>query len=172
MAQARGEQVEGDEDGGGEEDKKAEGPHERAGENLLFERSEAEQRGRGVVRRIENTITKGQECAEGATGKCAEEKIERNGPARPTWLGGKGLHDGPPEENGSAEEAEVFAFVPGVRAQSEFECGRNVPGEESDGGENPTDQGMSEKFAERLYGRPAEERAERGADQPSRKSAE
>jgi hypothetical protein len=45
-----------------------------------------------------------------------------------------------------------------------------VPGEESDGGENPADEGMSEKFAKGLHSRPAEEWAENGADKTLRES--
>jgi hypothetical protein len=162
--------MEGDEDGGEEKDKEAEDPHERAGKDLIFKGSDAEERRRFDVGGIEDAITEDEERAEGSAGKGAEKEIKGDGPAWPTRFRGKGLDDGPPKEDGRGEEAEVFQFVPGVGAEGEFEGGGNVPGEESDGGENPANEGMSEKFAKGLHRRPAEEWAESGADKTLRES--
>jgi hypothetical protein len=164
--------MEGDEDGGEEEDEQAEDPHERAGEDLIFEGGEAEKRGPMRVRRIKYAIAECQEGAERAARKCAEEEIEGDGPARPTRFAGEWLDNRPPEEDRCREKAEVFDFMPGVGAQSEFECGRNVPGEENDGGKNPAEERMSEKFPEGLHGGPAEEGTESGAHKPLRESVE
>jgi len=172
VSYARGEETEGDKDGGEEEHKQAEDPHERAGEDLIFEGGEAEGRGRLLVRRINYAIAEGEEGAERAAGKCAEEKIEGDGPASPTRCGGEWLDDGPPEQHGCREKAAVFDFMPGLGAESEFECGRNVPGEENDGGENPAEERMSEKFPEGLPGGPAEEGTKSGAYKPLREPVE
>jgi len=133
---------------------------------LIFERSEAEKRGPTAIRRIEGAIAESEKCAQGAPGKCAKEKIERDGPARPTRFGGKRLDDGPPEEDRGEEEAGVFDFVPGIGAESKFKCGRNVPSNESDCGEDPADEGVGEKFSERLHRAQTQERAERSAHEP------
>lgn len=172
VSDAGGEQMDGDEDSGEEKDEQAENPHERAGEDLIFEGGEAEKRGPLHVRRIKYAIAEGEEGAERAARKCAEEKIEGDGPARPTRFGGEWLDNRPPEEDGGREKAEVFDFMPGVGTQSEFECGRNVPGEENDGGENPAEERMSEKFPAGLHGGPAEEGTESGAHKPLRESVE
>ena len=153
----RREEMERDEDAGEEKDKEAEDPHERAGKDLIFKGSDAEERRRFDLGGIEDAITEGEERAEDSAGEGAEEEIEGDGPAWPTRFRGKRLDNGPPKEDGRGEEAEVFQFVPGVRAEGEFEGGGNVPGEESDAGENPADEGMSEKFAKGLHRRPAEE---------------
>jgi hypothetical protein len=132
--------------------------------------SDAEQRRRFDVGGIEDAITEDQERAEGSAGEGAEKEIKGDGPAWPTTFGGKRLDDGPPKEDGRGEEAEVFQFVPGIGAEGEFEGGGNVPGEQSDGGENPANEGMSEKFAKGLHRRPAEKWAESGADKTLRES--
>ena len=139
---------------------------------MIFERSEAEKRGPTAIRKIEGPIAESEKCTEGAAGKCTKEKIEGDGPSRPTRFGGKRLDDGPPEEDGCREKAEVFNFVPGVRAEGEFERGRNMPGEERDGGENPAHNRICEKFPKGLHRRPTEERAESGAHEALRKSVE
>jgi hypothetical protein len=133
--------MEGDEDAGEEKDKEAEDPHERAGKDLIFKGSDAEERRRFDLGGIEDAITEGEERAEDSAGEGAEEEIKGDGPAWPTRFRGKRLDDGPPKEDGRGEEEEVFQIVPGVGAEGEFENGGNVPSEESDGGENPADEG-------------------------------
>lgn len=172
MDDARREEFEGNEDRGDCADEESEDPHQSAGEDLILERSDAEDGGSFVVRGIEDAIAEGEKCAERSTWKCSQEKIERDGPARPACFRWKGLDDGPPEEDGSREEAGVFNFVPRIGTESEFECGRNMPRDQSDCGENPTDKGMGEKFSERSQGWPAQERAESGAHKPLRESVE
>lgn len=108
--------MEGDEDGGEEKDKEAEDPHERAGKDLIFKGSDAEERRRFDVGGIEDAITEDEERAEGSAGEGAEEEIKGDGPTWPTRFRGKRLDDGPPKEDGRGEEAEVFQFVPGVGA--------------------------------------------------------
>jgi len=44
----------------------------------------------------------------------------------------------------------VFDFVPEIGTQGEFERGGNMPGDESDRGENPADQRMGENFSKGL----------------------
>ena len=162
--------MEGDEDAGEEKDKEAEDPHERAGKDLIFKGSDAEERRRFDLGGIEDAITEGEERAEDSAGEGAEEEIKGDGPAWPTRFRGKRLDDGPPKEDGRGEEEEVFQIVPGVGAEGEFENGGNVPSEESDGGENPADEGMSEKFAKGLHTRPTKEWPESGTDKTLRES--
>lgn len=89
--------MEGDEDGGEEKDKKAKDPHERAGKDLIFKGSDAEERRRFDVGGIEDAITEDEERAEGSAREGAKEEIKRDGPAWPTRFRGKRLDDGPPK---------------------------------------------------------------------------
>ncbi len=66
----------------------------------------------------------------------------------------------------------MFDLVPEVGAKGEFECGWNMPGDEGNGSENPTDERMGEKLPERLHRLPAQERSERGAHKPLGEPAE
>ena len=82
------------------------------------------------------------------------------------------MDDRPPKEDGCKEKAGVLDFVPRGGSESEFECGRNMPGYKGDGGENPTNDGMIEKFSKGPHGWPAQERSEGGPDEPLRHSVE
>ena len=53
----------------------------------------------------------------------------------------------------------MLDVVPEIRAEGEIKSGRNVPGEESDGGKNPADERMGEKFSDALDECVAEKRA-------------
>ena len=126
----RRKQPEGDDHGGNDADEDSEDPHERASEDLVSEGSHAKNSGVLVVRGIEDTIAKDQECAENASRHHAKEKIERNSPAWPASFGGERLDNRPPEKDGSGEETRVFDFMPDIRTESEFKGGGNMPGEE------------------------------------------
>jgi hypothetical protein len=125
-----------------------------------------------AVREVQQAITKGEKCAERAAGKHAEKKISGDGPAWPARFGGKWLDYRPPEEDGRGKEAEMFDFVPEIGTQGEFERGGNMPGNESDSGENPADEWMGENFSKELHCRPAEEWTECGANEPLREAVE
>ncbi len=169
---ARRKKFEGDDDGGNEVDEGSEDPHQRAGKNLIGERGDGKDRRGLQVRGVEDAVAENQEGAKRGSGKHAEEKIEGNRPAVPACFRRERLEHGPPEEDGGGEKTEVFDVVPEIRAEGEIEGGRNVPGEEGDGGENPADEGMGEKFSDALDECVAEKRAERGTHEGLRQSVE
>jgi hypothetical protein len=163
---------ESDKDRRNDANEDSENPHERTGKDLVRKGRDSKKCGGLAIGGVQDTIAKGKKSTQGATRKHSEEKIQRNRPTRPAQFGGKGSNDGPPEKDGSREEANVFDFVPEVGAKGEFECGRDVPGDEGNRSENPTDERMGEKLPERLHRSPAQERSERGAHKPLGEPAE
>jgi hypothetical protein len=133
----RGEQLDGDDDGRCQINKRPENPHQRSSKDLIFDRGHAEKIGHGGIRRIENAISEAKKCTQCTAGHHSKKQIQWKPPAGPNRLAGERLNHGPPKQNGYGQETYMFDFVPELRFQSEAKGRRNVPADQGYSCGNP-----------------------------------
>lgn len=82
------------------------------------------------------------------------------------------MKDGPPEHDGSREEAEMFDLVPRFGVEGEFVGGRDMPADEGDVEGEPRGDGMEEEMGERAGEFAAEQWCEDILKERARQTAE